>query len=466
MRIYLQITTYQRYKGIRYADVELSDSLGYHFLQESAGQGNLRAIGAMGLLYRNGTKDIPEDRKKSFEYLKKASVLDDPRFSYALASHYYLMADSVDGALQNALIYLGKTKKYGGKEYKWNVVKALAETYFRMGNYEQSSKYYKEWLNAYNHDLKLQTQYDNHEIDLLKFASKIKFDNMPWNFDVLVFAIESFIRSGDFNSLNLIPIYFAGNNYYNPSVKPNDAKAHYNFSSWRVNDPDYQAKSNLLNIIEERFVFRYPEADSLLSGLESIKLFYSLYDNPEPYDCYRRSRYYKKLNDLDNELKILNMGVNRGDLESALTLASYYFYGNDFVEVDFSKVLEILKPFEQKLHTDKLTGYQCSKGCYLLAKSYYNKDSGSWDYGKCMEFATCFLNAENYANKEMRGEIYRLLAICYRFGRGVEEDSEKAQYWNQKASECGEPNETQILNWMNNMPDENDKPPHSGKNFM
>lgn len=51
--------------------------------------------------------------------------------------------------------------------------------------------------------------------------------------------------------------------------------------------------------------------------------------------------------------------------------------------------------------------------------------------------------------EDVKGDIYRKLSICYRFGRGVEANEELANEYNRMAANFGEPNAQKIQEWLN-----------------
>lgn len=444
---YYMFSRQRPYKGLEYPDIQLSDSLAYCYIKKSAEQNYIPAVGEMGLLFLSSPSraGIPQDRQKSFECLKKSTSLNDPAIDFRLGWHYVSMADSVMGVLPEALKCFEDARKHGDKDWHWPAQEAKAYVYFLQGLYGQSSKYYREWLTAYNKNLNFyKNRYE-------KPGKDIDYNLISSDIDVFVYAIESFIRIKDYNSLNLIP------NYYNGQMFPNDKKVKFDFSTWKYGDSDYYAKTNLLNIIEERFIINGNGKSSFLRGLESLKLFYSLCTDMDANQCYSRSKFCHKINDFENELHFLNLGLEKGDFDCALTLGSYYYFGTEYVKVNYKRSFDVLKNIEHKLQGRKITGSQFAKGCYLLAKLYYTQESDGLDYGKSIGYAKEFLKAEDYSYHNARGEIYRLLALCYRFGRGVNIDEKQEQYWSQKAAEFGDPNEIKLLNWLNNNMENDDR---------
>ena len=92
---------------------------------------------------------------------------------------------------------------------------------------------------------------------------------------------------------------------------------------------------------------------------------------------------------------------------------------------------------------------------FFLGELYYNGGSQyaevvsiRFDYKKAahyLQLAAKNKNLPDYA----KGETYRYLAECYRFGRGVEQDQDMANYYTREAAKYGDSNAAEIIKWLN-----------------
>lgn len=84
---------------------------------------------------------------------------------------------------------------------------------------------------------------------------------------------------------------------------------------------------------------------------------------------------------------------------------------------------------------------------YVLGMILYSGNGITQNYIASIQYLNDAIS-DNYLPKEARGEIYRILSACHRFGRGVKIDEPKADVYMQLAAECGNPNAKKIQEWL------------------
>ncbi len=91
-----------------------------------------------------------------------------------------------------------------------------------------------------------------------------------------------------------------------------------------------------------------------------------------------------------------------------------------------------------------------ARALYLLGILQYSGDHIQQDYESSI---TCLNNALNdkHLPNDIRGDIYKKLSTCYRFGRGVETDLSKADEYISIAASYGDPDAKTIEAWLNNI---------------
>lgn len=90
-----------------------------------------------------------------------------------------------------------------------------------------------------------------------------------------------------------------------------------------------------------------------------------------------------------------------------------------------------------------------ARALYLLGTLLYSGDNITQDYKSSINYFESALK-DNYLPDATRGEIYRTLSTCYRFGRGVTIDIPKADELISIAASYGDSNAKIINDWLNN----------------
>lgn len=450
---YYRFAQKKPYKGLTYSDINISDSLSYIYLQKSADGGNLNAVGEIGLLYQGyapGNSPIKKDWDKAFDYLKRAEQTDNAMIDLSLGYQYLGQRDTVPGSVPKAVESFKNSVRHGDKSDYWNATIGLAYAYFLNGDYKEAGDLYKKILEKY----KKQREY----------SSKRDWDKIDENFknpgiDDIVFATETFFKLKDYQSLNLIPMSrrgpYGGYNLYYP-----EESVRLNFSSWSPADNDDEKKNDLLYLLETSVLGGAVPAitPDMLRNFDSFKTFYSIYPDPDGEHSYYRSRYYRKIGDKERELEFLERAAKQDYFPANLILSIRYFYGMDGVDRNLDIASRYLGQIEKTLANingnSRLDASDVTKGAYMLAMLYYSKDTPFFDYKKAVENAELFDRWISYSgDTTAKGDIYRLLAACYRFGRGVEADEEKADRYSAMAADYGDEDSATVIKWLN----QNDK---------
>lgn len=90
----------------------------------------------------------------------------------------------------------------------------------------------------------------------------------------------------------------------------------------------------------------------------------------------------------------------------------------------------------------------CGQALYLLGTLFYSGDNIDQDYALSVGNLTKALE-DKYLPESVRGDIYRKLSVCYRFGRGVELNEQKADEYIRLASAGGDADAIKIEEWLN-----------------
>lgn len=437
---YYHFTFDKHYGGYYWPDIKLSDTLAVEYLKKSAARGNINALGEMGLLMSFGKKEwnIEENRLKAFEYLSVARKANNPKYILELGKMYLERADSIPSSFQDALNCFDEFENIGGN--KWDAVIWKFEVFYRTRQFNKAYPLAKQWFREF----KKQYKY-NRESNYKKIDSKFRY---PIGHDFLK-AIEVFLQSGNAIDLNLIPI--RSNNsygYYYPD------KA-LNFKVW--DDESVYYKYEMLDMIEDYYIHKGVDPNYLKS-IQSLKFFYNINTSPDKKHCFSRARYYKYIQDYDNEIRLLYDGVKKEDFTSSLQLALYYYYGTEYISIDKNKSFEILEGLKDWSNYVGYNRIDYAKACYLLGMLYYSNEIKGFDYKKSVEYLNKFLKNGRGTSSNIIGEVYRVLAKCYRYGRGVEIDTSKADEYSSLAVKWGNAEEIEIQKWLKELSDEKDKP--------
>ena len=94
---------------------------------------------------------------------------------------------------------------------------------------------------------------------------------------------------------------------------------------------------------------------------------------------------------------------------------------------------------------------------FLCGSIYYSGTSrmftglvGGIDYGKAVKYLKMVLDNPR-ATDDVKGETCRMLAACYRFGRGVEADEQEAGRLTALAAEYGDIDAQKVIEWYNSL---------------
>lgn len=305
------------------------------------------------------------------------------------------------------------------------------------------------------------TKNHNEEIKCLK--KYIQVHNKPTEDDEVAYLAVSYAMLVQFAAnedrqaqLDLIDIYYNTENNYieaikwcellikNPNATDSDKGYAYLILGLCAKSGKGMQKSDLSN-------FLYWEAGANYN--EDRCALYLANRFLKEKDTVNALRWYEKAADLKNvdatyflgELYETGAAITpdrtdtallRQDLLDKLKAKKYY---EDYLKITLKK--------------DKLKENHRSKVYYKLAHWYYSGESNieriytlayDYFYKAIKENEKC--KDENKLSAEEEGDALWHLSICYRFGRGVEKDDVKAQYYAKQAAEKGNEKAIAILN--------------------
>lgn len=269
------------------------------------------------------------------------------------------------------------------------------------------------------------------------------------------FNIASYYKRGLINGVpdykKSLEYYLKAKEYWEAHIKPAGLVAHQ---------------------IAEFYLYGFgmePDLDKAILYLkESIdKGFFEAYMN-------LATAYHEK-EDFKNAFQSLLLGYEKGVMQVCNNLGDCYYYGRG-TEKSFEKAYEV---FMKGAENSPLCKYRQSellrkgegvaqntnqalsllreaaetglgRAQYRLGCDLYEGTLVSRDYYMAISLLKKALD-DKYIIDQVKGDIYRKLSICYRFGRGVETDEDKANEYNQRAASYGEPNSQQIEDWLHQL---------------
>ena len=382
---------------------------------------NAMAIEALGSCYDRGD-GVPRDTIKAFELFSRAAELGDVLALYNLAWYQYkgystgrnyieaeknlLKVIEHNPNFKPAYLILADIYEEGGDGIKSNYSKAF-ELFSRAAELGDCFSLFK--MGTYHENGLLTGTPNFHEA--LKLYLQVKD---YW---------ESYVNPAGYVSYKIAEYYLYGRgvdvdldkaiSYYNESLRYGFSLSYMNLAT------AYNKKGDL----EQCF-------QSLLTGYE--KGIMEVCNNLG--DCYYSGRgteqSYKKA------YEIFEIGAKSCPI--CKYRQSMMLRKGEGVKQDLQKANMLLEESAQ-------SGFgkaQYILGCDLYENKYYSK---------AIEYFEEALNGSISLIDEIKGDICRKLSICYRFGRGVKTDENKANEYNQKAASYGEPNSQIIEDWLHQL---------------
>lgn len=198
---------------------------------------------------------------------------------------------------------------------------------------------------------------------------------------------------------------------------------------------------------------------------ESVNLgFYEAYDNLA--SAYHKQGLYEKC------FESLSKGYEHGVMRVCNNLGDSYYYGRGTVQsyqkaylafergADYSPLCkfrqsEMLRNGEgvqtntERANTLLIESADSGldRAQYRLGTIYYDGIVLPRNYDKAVELLEKALEGK-YMIDDAKSDIYRKLSICYRFGRGVEANLNKANEYNAIAASLGDSNARKIEEWL------------------
>lgn len=136
--------------------------------------------------------------------------------------------------------------------------------------------------------------------------------------------------------------------------------------------------------------------------------------------------------------EIFNKGIESIDDVNCKYRVAYMLRNGEGTNVDYHKSNQLLK---------EAADAKNARALYLLGMLLYNGDHIEQDYALAIDYLE---NAQQgkLLPDEVRGNIYRTLSACYRFGRGVSIDEMKANNYIAIAEAYGNPDAKAIQDWL------------------
>lgn len=203
-----------------------------------------------------------------------------------------------------------------------------------------------------------------------------------------------------------------------------------------------------------------------------VQYFTKAADNGEFYAMDNIASFYLKKGEFQEAVKWLEKAYSNNFLIVCHNLADCYFWGNG-VPQSYKKAYEIFNKGKDdnpqclyRLGMMTRNGQGCTKnvgeGVQLLIKAanlgvgraryqigvdYYTGEDIRRDYTNAIKYLLLALE-DKYLLDDARGDIYKKLSTCYRFGRGVAIDISKADEYLSEAAKYGNPDATKIQKWL------------------
>ncbi len=140
---------------------------------------------------------------------------------------------------------------------------------------------------------------------------------------------------------------------------------------------------------------------------------------------YEQAQAYEKIDELQKAVTYLQKAVAAGNIEAMMRLGYFYINGIG-VEEDKEKALKLL-------FRPALEGYSFARLC--VGSAYYYGYGTEPNYKKALIFLLPLTDAE--AGGEPNADACYIVARCYQFGRGVDEDPQEALRYMEMAADGG-----------------------------
>lgn len=431
-------------------------------LQSLADSGDPKAINNLGSCYDRGA-GIQKDHDKAFGLFLQAAQKGDVLANYNLGV-YYDKGLACNSDIDKAIAYYSKAaagnippamyglgccylKKGLTKDWLYWLEKSASKNYvlamFDLGDYYFKNKSFS---------------------DAKKWLGKAAEQNFIYAYTVLgnVYKEESNME------LAL--------HYYYKAAEKGEVLSMYNLGEYYYkNKSNSEAKKWLSKASELNF----NHADLLLANIYegegkddmAIHFYTKAANNGELWAmdnfanfCFNRGNY-------SEAVKWLEKAYSKDFLVVCHNLADCYFWGNG-VPQSYKKAYEIFNKGKDdnplclyRLGMMTRNGQGCTKnvgeGLQLLIKAanlgvgragyqigvdYYTGEDIRRDYVNAIKYLLLALEDKNLLD-DARGDIYKKLSACYRFGRGVAIDISKADEHLSEAAKYGNPDATKIQKW-------------------
>lgn len=195
-------------------------------------------------------------------------------------------------------------------------------------------------------------------------------------------------------------------------------------------------------------------------------------NNGELWAMDNLASFYLKKGKYQEAVEWLEKAYSKNFLIVCHNLADCYFWGNG-VQQSYDKAYEIFQKGTKessiclyRLAMMTRNGQGCTKNVvkgiemlkeaadngvgrarYQIGVDYYTGEDIGRNYANAVKYLQLALT-DKYLLEDARGDIYKKLSTCYRFGRGVAIDIPKADEYLSEAAKYGNPDATKIQKWL------------------
>ena len=432
-------------------------------LQYLANCGDPKAINNLGSCYDRGD-GIQQDHKKAFELFSQAAQKGEILACYNLGI-YYDKGIACDSDIDKAITYYSKA-----------AVGDLPPAMYGLGNCYLKKGLTKDGLYWLEQSASKNFVLAMYDLGHYYYKHKSFSDAKNW-----------FHKASDKNFK--IANTMLGN-IYNEEGKQELAKHYYLraseegevFATYKLGELYYknksfsEAKKWLCKASEQNF----NHADILLARIYEdegkddlvIHHYTKAANNGELWAMDNLASFYLGKHKFTEAVKWMEKAYSKDFLVVCHNLADCYFWGNG-VQQSYDKAYEIFQKGTKessiclyRLAMMTRNGQGCTKNVvkgiemlkeaadngvgrarYQIGVDYYTGEDIGRNYANAVKYLQLALT-DKYLLEDARGDIYKKLSTCYRFGRGVAIDIPKADEYLSEAAKYGNPDATKIQKWL------------------
>lgn len=389
-------------KGSKEYGVEANGQTGYHWVKQAAEQEDAEGLYYLGVCYDAGV-GVTKDHDKALEYIGQAAQLGYAD-AQAMAGYCFLIGDSVD------------------------VDYSTAYQYFKAAAEQDNAYAYGKIGDMYYYGLGVEEN-NNTAMDMYKAAAKL---GDKYSMCQLAYMYGNGIGASEDHNL----MY----QYYKQAA-----------------DLDYAAGQCGVG---DCYMYGYGVSKSEYSAFQ----WYQKAANQDNGPALLRLAhcYLEGLGTSKNSTKFietLEKAASLGNTDAKSALAYEYYSGENVKGgVNYSKAIKLYKEAaeEDDAYSQAILGYYYYKGEELVSIK---------DYNQAFMYLTKAVRNTDFESlsDELKANIYRCLAGCYRYGRGCEADQSLASYYTEQSAKFGDLDSQRATGLLRkNVDDGNMGSPYSG----